>query len=505
MIIRWLSLLLLLALCTKEVFSKVVGVQDANEYKKLLKSRTNVLIAFAGAKKDLPKGLLDKFETVSSQVTGQATLAYFECSADRQTKQICKKLGIENGVAIKHFNKGTFNKDYDRPHEVRSIVNFLKDPTGDIPWEEDPTATAVAHLDESNFDSTIAKGKKTLVMFYAPWCGHCKKIKPEYAEAAQELESGKKNSPYIMAAIDATKASAIGSKYEIEGYPTLKYFEKGKLKYTAQARTKQELIDYMKEPAAPAPPPPPEPAWQDQPGDVLHLNDETFDNAISQNPSVLVMFYAPWCGHCKHAKPEYSSAATKLKEEGYEGKLAAVDATIAPILSKKYEVKGFPTLLYFKDGEKAFEYGSNPRTADGFASFMKDPKAPPPPPPPEPAWSEVKSNVVHLTDSNWNSYLKRNKKKHVLVMFYAPWCGHCKHMKPGYQEAAAEFAAEKRNDLVLAAVDATKEKETAGQFDIGGYPTLLYFHNGAQSKYEGSREKEGIMTWLRGRGDDKEL
>jgi len=497
---RWISLFLFLVLCTQSITSKVIGLKDANEYKKTLKSRTNVLVALAGTKKDISQDLMSKLEAASSQMSGQATVAYLECSVDRTTKQVCKKLGWESGVALKHFNKGEFNKDYDRPQEVRSIVNFLKDPT-DLPWEEDPTATSVLHLDDGSFDRTLAQKKKTLVMFYAPWCGHCKKMKPEYSLAAQELESGKKKSPYILAAVDATKSAATAQKFNIEGYPTLKYFENGEHKYdVGQARTQQELVDWMKNPQAPAPPPPPEPTWADQP-DVVHLNDDTFAAALAQHPSMLVMFYAPWCGHCKKAKPEYSEAATQLKEEGVNGVLAAVDSTLAPKISKEYGVKSYPTLVYYKNGKQEFNYGAG-RDKAAFVEFMKDPKAPPPPPPPEPAWSDTKSNVQHLTDSNFSGFLRKNKKKHVLVMFYAPWCGHCKHMKPDYTEAAAELVAQKRGDLLLAAVDATKETKVAGDYEIHGYPSLKYFHNGEyQRDYEGQRDKNGILSWMQQQAD----
>jgi hypothetical protein len=50
--------------------------------------------------------------------------------------------------------------------------------------------------------------------------------------------------------------------------------------------------------------------------------------------------------------------------------------------------------------------------------FYFSPKEPPPPPPSDPEWSETESEVNHLQDDNFKDFLK--KKKHVLVMFYAP-------------------------------------------------------------------------------------
>ena len=99
-----------------------------------------------------------------------------------------------------------------------------------------------------------------------------------------------------------------------------------------------------------------------------------------------------------------------------DGILAAVDATKEPSIAKEFSINGYPTVKHFKDGE--FNFDVNLREEEPIIEFMKNPTEPPPPPPPEKSWSEEESAVVHLDEENFKSILKR--KKHALVMFYAP-------------------------------------------------------------------------------------
>lgn len=78
----------------------------------------------------------------------------------------------------------------------------------------------VTSLTTDTFSDFIKGHDLVLAEFFAPWCGHCKALAPEYETAATEL----KEKNIALAKVDCTEEAELCKQYGVEGYPTLKIF-----------------------------------------------------------------------------------------------------------------------------------------------------------------------------------------------------------------------------------------------------------------------------------------
>nr|AIG56320.1 secreted protein [Achlya hypogyna] len=106
---------------------------------------------------------------------------------------------------------------------------------------------AVAHvhvLTEKNFKKEVLDSPDYwLVEFYAPWCGHCKQLEPEWKKAAKKLKTTAK-----LGAVDCTVNQQLAQKFGIQGYPTIKEFGKNKNKPQEYrgGRSAGEIVQHAK-------------------------------------------------------------------------------------------------------------------------------------------------------------------------------------------------------------------------------------------------------------------
>lgn len=92
-----------------------------------------------------------------------------------------------------------------------------------------------------------------------------------------------------------------------------------------------------------------------------------------QNPSepTFTMYFAPWCGHCKTAKPEFEqfAAGGKIKVGDKDCVVRAVDPEKQPAEAKGKPIRGFPTFLLELPNGVVKEYRGERNTA-GYLEFL---------------------------------------------------------------------------------------------------------------------------------------
>eukprot|EP00922_Rhytidocystis_sp_ex-Travisia-forbesii_P053014 GHVS01078621.1.p1 GENE.GHVS01078621.1~~GHVS01078621.1.p1 ORF type:complete len:505 (+),score=100.96 GHVS01078621.1:189-1703(+) len=109
----------------------------------------------------------------------------------------------------------------------------------DVAEEE---ATAVVTLTKDNFEAFI-ENDVVLVEFFAPWCGHCKKLAPEFEKAAQMLL--KDGSAVKLGQVDATTEAELADRFGIRGYPTLQLFRKKTPEEYSGGRTADTIVEWL--------------------------------------------------------------------------------------------------------------------------------------------------------------------------------------------------------------------------------------------------------------------
>ncbi|CAH8360161.1 unnamed protein product [Eruca vesicaria subsp. sativa] len=107
----------------------------------------------------------------------------------------------------------------------------------------------VLELTDSNFESAISTFDCVFVDFYAPWCGHCKRLNPELDAAAPIL--AKLKQPIIIAKLNADKYSRLARKLDIDAFPTLMLYNHGVPMEYYGPRKADLLVRYLKKFVAP--------------------------------------------------------------------------------------------------------------------------------------------------------------------------------------------------------------------------------------------------------------
>jgi protein disulfide-isomerase A1 len=203
------------------------------------------------------------------------------------------------------------------------------------------SASDVTVLTKDSFPDFVKENDLVLAEFYAPWCGHCKALAPEYEEAATTL----KEKNIKLAKIDCTEEASLCESFGVEGYPTLKVFRgpDNNTPYSG-ARKAPAIVSYMTKQSLPA---------------VSTVTKETFAEFKAADKVVLVAFFD---ATDKESNTTFTSVADKLRDNFLFG--ASNDAELA-----KAEGVEFPSLVLYKSFDEGKSVYPDAFTVEAIEKF----------------------------------------------------------------------------------------------------------------------------------------
>eukprot|EP00656_Telonema_subtile_P005341 TRINITY_DN12428_c0_g1_i1.p1 TRINITY_DN12428_c0_g1~~TRINITY_DN12428_c0_g1_i1.p1 ORF type:complete len:366 (-),score=66.59 TRINITY_DN12428_c0_g1_i1:173-1270(-) len=224
------------------------------------------------------------------------------------------------------------------------------------------------------------------------------------------------------------------------------------------------------------------------------LNSATFDSIVDGSRSVLVLYEAPWCGHCKALHPAWTALA-----EAFDGSpliaLATVDAEQHAALADQHGVRGFPTIIFHpiraSSGElpPPVQYNGS-RAAEDILAFINERTG---------LTRSLPTLVSIVPVLNASSFHKGLGTAEVaLVQFSTAWCDHCKALGPAYEQVARTFRREPT--VLIALVDCDASHDVCRKQAVTSYPTLRVHAKGTSVLYEGGRSAAEMVQLVNTRG-----
>ncbi|XP_014238897.1 dnaJ homolog subfamily C member 10-like [Trichogramma pretiosum] len=205
----------------------------------------------------------------------------------------------------------------------------------------------VIRLTSENFEKKLVKKLIRdiwVVDYFAPWCGPCRQLAPEWNKVAKAL---KELSFVKIASVDCEADRTLCREQAVDSYPTIRLYPKNSvgtkkvLEYSG-SRDHVSMLNWI---------------TNFLPVEVREIEDWRLDQEVLQSDdAVLVDYYAPWCSHCISLEPQFAIAAQMLEDKV---RFVKVNCDNYRFACRKAEIRGYPSLkLYaFEKDRKSLSAG----------------------------------------------------------------------------------------------------------------------------------------------------
>ncbi|XP_061464264.1 dnaJ homolog subfamily C member 10 [Rhineura floridana] len=279
------------------------------------------------------RALLPELRKASKQLYGQLKFGTLDCTIH---EGICNTHNIRAYPTTVVFNQSNTH-EYEGHHSSEQILEFI----------EDLMNPSVVSLIPETFNELVKKRKSNeiwMVDFYAPWCGPCQALLPEWKRMARLLSG-----LIAVGSVDCQKHFSLCHQENIQGYPEIRLFPQKSASsyqyysYNGWHRDAHSLrrwaLGYL-------------------PRVSLDLTPQSFtDKVLNGKEHWVIDFYAPWCGPCQNFAPEFEILAKTVKGKVKAGK---VDCQAYAHTCQSAGIKAYPTVKFYPyQGAKKNAHGEH--------------------------------------------------------------------------------------------------------------------------------------------------
>ena len=158
----------------------------------------------------------------------------------------CQELKISGWPQLNIYKDGEFADTFTGSRELELLKKYLdtylvaETPPPPPPVPKKPTRVMnpegkVLELDEPTFSNEVEQGG-LFVKFFAPWCGHCRKLAPTWTQLAEQMKN-----QLTIAEVNCDEHPALCRAEDVQGYPMLFYYadDGTKTEYTGGRKLEQ--------------------------------------------------------------------------------------------------------------------------------------------------------------------------------------------------------------------------------------------------------------------------
>lgn len=295
--------------------------------------------------------LLPEFRKAAKKFGHAVKFGTVDCTVHGR---LCNTYNVHSYPTTIFYNQ-TIPHEFNGQHNAQAMVDFIKDTLN----------PPVISLDETTFHQMVRSkdaDKIWVVDFFAPWCGPCRQLSPEWRKLAKMMRKGSQN--VFVAQVDCQTHSGLCQREGVSSYPSIRLYPIGGYStyymYNGWHRDAGSLRSWV---------------YDFMPSKVEALTWNNFGfRVLDSTEPWIVDFYAPWCGHCQVFKPEFERVAESLEGQARAGK---VDCDQNRQLCQQAGVNAYPTLRFYQgsagSGKRQHPYGWDiqSQNAEEIVSFIR--------------------------------------------------------------------------------------------------------------------------------------